>query len=46
MTIAELLLSLLIFIGFATLRFGLPILMIWLFKQFCDRVLYFRDALA
>lgn len=40
MTITELLTTMLIFSALAMLRFGLPMLIMWLFNQVCQRVLY------
>ena len=40
MTISELLTAVLIFGGLATLRFGIPILIMWVFNQACQRILY------
>lgn len=42
MLITELLASLAIVLGLTTLRFGLPLLITWLFKLFCCRVLHLQ----
>lgn len=42
MTTTDLLASLVIVLGFATLRFGVPLLITWLFKLFCCRVLHLQ----
>lgn len=40
MNTQEFLLITSIFVAFLTLRFGVPILVMWLFRLFCTRVLH------
>ena len=40
MNAQEFLLITSVFVAFLTLRFGVPILVMWLLRQFCTRVLH------